>query len=254
VALVLSMGFYAFALSRRVPMSGFCLVTAVVAVSMVRVADESSIDWQSPELPISVIATVLAAAFAVAYRSAWWGWGTVGLATLVAGLAARQVPGTPVWFAGFHAAMIVAATFGLVFRDRLGTSFRIAFCLLALVACSEFALVLNSGLFTGVRAFVPYYPIVVITAVNVYALVRGDRSMLLFGGLLFVAGSGTIGWREFLHWRRVVPGLDAILLGLLAFAAAVGVSVIKAESFGELRIARRRRRLQPGIDGDAPSG
>jgi hypothetical protein len=188
-------------------------------------------------------AAFIAAVAAVRHDQVTWAWAAticMGLATAV---AASRLETGPVVFTSYHAAAVLtAAGFAAFFgRDR-GVWLRVGVAGLLLLAFTEAVTDIGPGLFRQTPTAKPYYPIVVLTLATAYVAARRDWPALYFFVALSAEWLAAVVGREYVHWRRLVPGLDAIALGLATFVAALLLSLSKSERFTRLR------------GGDEPSG
>jgi hypothetical protein len=226
VALVAAVAFYAVAAARRVAMAPDALVAAIAAMSLVGAGTVDLERLTSPRaLPLLGMSAV-ALAFATAYRSSWRAvLATSGLALATAiGPVAGWGPFTR-GAVGAHVAIAGGLLIGAMFRDELARALRVLCAGALLVAALPplWGLVIPRPIEVP-----PAYPLVPILTAMLYGRWVGGPIFLV------VAWAGLAGWsmvsgaRAYAVLRRSVIGLDQIMLGLLSFALAAGISLLKA--------------------------
>jgi hypothetical protein len=252
-ALWAGIAFYAFAMMRRVPGAAECLFGAVVLTSVIR-----GPTWIMPTLDTMpawpfVGGGLMASALAVWRDQVRWAW--LACACLAAASAAlvRDVPNAPVALASLHVFLVAAATFGLYFGNRHGAWLRAAAAVALVVAFTEAVTGRGYGLFRQTPGWATYYPAFALALAVSYAAVRRDRATFAFAVALAMEWLGFAGVREYARWRKLVPGLDAVVLGLVTFAAGVVVSLLKIERLA-LAPVRRQTSTPERPPEDGPLG
>lgn len=144
----------------------------------------------------------------------------------------------PATFIAYHSAAVLLVVASTSFGGFAGRSFRLAAAAMITAATIRSVFTGPTMLFDGVPlVVVECYPLITAPVLLLLGLIYGDRmlpiaSATILGGLAVARG---VKW--YLHWRTVVVGLDAIALGIIAFAVAVAISVYKT---------RRARASPPG--------
>jgi hypothetical protein len=246
VALGLTAAYYVVAFFFRVPNAFGLLVNTVAAVAVIHGSARSLVD------PQTAIAWPLAAAAALtALRGVWrrdlfWCSVAVPYATLAAYVGFSGVPRLPTMFVSLHTFILGSLAVGLLFPDARGRVPRLiggGFLLLGVWAALTHR---GAPLFDALPPWsITVYPLAAIAVACVIAAVCRDRISYaivvgLVGEWLAVAGG-----REYLRLRRLIAGLDAIALGLAAFAAAVGLSLTKLDRSRRIDAETRPETQEP---------
>jgi hypothetical protein len=228
LTLLASMGFYAYAIVRRVPMAFDALTAALLALGFVAPQTLDLGELVSPTtLPI-LTAAVMQTAVGLYRRDAWRCLIGAG------GLAASAMIALPATGAGshpgpvaFHLILAAVLIVGAAFDDRLGHVLRAAGAAMALLA----ALVVLSGRIERTEAGASWamevYPLAMALAIAGYGFALGHRTSRAAAGLILAAWLLSVGCRGYGSLRRVVTGLDYIAIGLLLFSLAVLTSMAK---------------------------
>jgi hypothetical protein len=150
------------------------------------------------------------------------------MVTAAVGVAMFRRDDPAAYFTTYHAGMAALALVGLIFYDARGSGVRIAVIGLLLLSGSNAVLNPTGGMFAPFPAWAMFYPWLAAAASLSLAYLFRDSVGYVVAAALLVEWCGIHGSVEYARLRRYVPGLDAIVLGLLAFCAAVGVSLAKA--------------------------
>ncbi len=238
LTLLASAALYLYAMLRRVPLAAGWLTAALVALSIVGPGTLDLGELIGPQpLPL-LLAAALQLALGVVRRSAWHSLlGGVGLAVAVT-LALPDGTGVGPWRGpiGFHLALASVFILGAAFRDERGQSLRTLAGFLVFLAC----------LAVSARALAPVslpvwwaaYPPLMALLLAGYGWLLGDRPSCFFAALAAVSWVVVAGWRVYLGLRQLIAGLDAMALGLAAFALAVLISLGKSGSLLRWAVAR----------------
>jgi hypothetical protein len=130
--------------------------------------------------------------------------------------------------AAFHAGLVGLLVLGVVFRDPLGRGLRMAAAVLALVAC---AVVLSGGIHqrAGLPDWAPAaYTLVMAGFLAGCGLLRRHRALLAVATVIACCSLVDTTWRGYYWLRKVVVGLDYIVISLAFFAVALLISLFKA--------------------------
>ena len=223
-AALVGLGFYGLACLKRVPGALSALSLGLTAVACVPVDSPSlgipeTLQWA----PLTAFA-VLQAALAVRRRST-----LPALLAAAAGLSALWFGPMATWapidrlVVSTSLTVITVLVLGALFDDTfarvlraLGVPFLVGVCL-ASAAGGEAAAHLPAGT-----------PALWIALGLTYGFVLGDRRYIATATLLLGGFAVAAGWRGFDLLRRRVPGVDRVALGLVFFALAAAVSVLKS--------------------------
>jgi hypothetical protein len=226
LSILLSAGYYTYASVRRVPRAIEGLTAALVALAVV---NPNTWGLRQPD-PIRLLpllaATAIQLGLGVWRRTAWRCLlGGAGLVAVVA--LALPVPGQLRGFIAFHLGLLLVWVVGTVFHDALGRCLRAAGGFLVLFTC----LIALFGRFdpgiVSPRAAI-LYPLVLAVLLLAYGVVLKHWPSLTISGLVLVCWVALAGWQGYLALRRVVTGLDHILVSLVLFTVAVVISLGKA--------------------------
>ncbi|QEH31924.1 hypothetical protein OJF2_03910 [Aquisphaera giovannonii] len=253
LSLVAVTGLYAHAASRRVPLGLAGLTSSLLALAVVG-PDTYHLNGLVAPRPFPLLAVaILELGLAVRRRESWRS--VVGSACLVATITIgldRLGLGHHRGLAAFHLAVIAAIGIGACFRDRLGRFLQhlAAACLglSCLVAIRG-----GPGLGDGVpEDLLRAYPLLVIVASALLGYGIRCPSFLavaLVGLTGWLAGAG---WRTYRDLRRIVVGLDWIASGLIFFALAAAISLLKTGLPAKWADGRRADPLRTGAEAEAP--
>jgi hypothetical protein len=236
---------FALAIRRRVP-GGLDAMTLGLAALAVVGPTTLDLDSLSPTDPMPLaLASLVQATAAIRRRDPLRGLiaSAFAIGSVSASLPDSASGAIPLIVAA-HLALLVLLGFGLR-AGLLGEWCRD----LGVVLSSMLGLAWASGAFAdlfdriGPAAEVAYLPAMACLAAS-YAAIGGGRpfravSVLLLGGWMLCYG-----WRWYAELRRIVPGLDQIVLGLVSFLVAAMISMAKAG------MLRRRRLMAPPGPGD----
>ena len=219
--------FYAVAWALQVRRSFSCLICALLAASCVHGRAVSVLDIQ----PLIAEPLLLAGALKLVwglYRSDVVGCSTASaLLTLAVGVWSRRSGVSFPLLLTYHTAVASLLIVGTWFYDRRGRWVRAAVAVLLFYAATTALFRPDGWLFTAAPQIVPYYPWMML-AVTLPPAVWLRDPMLFFAAVgVAVEWAGLRCSTDYLRLRRLAPGLDAIALGLLAFATAVGLSIAK---------------------------
>lgn len=228
IAVIAAAVFYVVAWVLWAPYALGGLVAALSGMSLIYGPAQSILDRQPALAAPFLIATLLVWAEGLRRRDIW-----------LCCLGALMVtPAVFVWairrhdpaasFLTYHATMAALSLVGLIFYGERGRGVRIAVIGMLLLSGSNAVLRPDGGMFAPIPAWATYYPWLAIVAVVAAGYVFRDTVGYVVGIVLLLEWLGVCGWQEYLRLRRYVPGLDAITLGMLAFLAAVGVSLSKS--------------------------
>ncbi len=228
LSLLASVGFYAYAMVRRVPLAFDALTAAMVALGFVAPQTLDLGELVPPQaLPI-LTAAVLQTAIGLGRRDAWRC--LIG----ASGLAASALIALPAMGAGshqgpvaFHLILATLLVVGATFDDRLGHVLRAAGAAMALLA----SLVVLTGRIERTGAVPSWamdvYPLLMSVVIAGYGFMLGHRTSRAAAGLILAAWLAAAGCRGYWSLRRVVAGLDYIAVGLVLFSLAVLTSMAK---------------------------
>ncbi|WP_169978348.1 hypothetical protein [Tautonia rosea] len=228
LTLVLALPLYGWAIHRRVPggRDGLCLALAALAVVRPTTLDLDSLSFANP-WPLLVAALVQAVP---AIRRWNAGRGILACAFLIASLTAAlpdSLGGTIPWIVAAHLALLVMLGFGLI-EGALGDCLRDLAVGLFLLFGLGWTLGAFHELFDRLGPIAVLYLPTLAALAAVYSRIGGGRAFLVSAGVLLGAWVFVYGSRSYLTLRRLVPGLDQILLGLLSFVVAALISLAKA--------------------------
>jgi hypothetical protein len=230
VTLLVSAGFYAYAMMRRVPAALDALTAALVALALVGpdalVPGGPIVPRPEPLLAVALLQLALGIDRRDARRC------LLGTAALVA-VVALTLPAEagPTAFRGwlaFQLALGGVLLIGAAFDDPLARFLRAAGAALVLPACLV-ALLGPPAPPPGLPPWVgAAYTLVMAALLVGYGLRLGHRLSLGVAGLLLTCWLAGAGWWAYRSLRQLIAGLDYIALSLTLFAFAVLVSLAKA--------------------------
>jgi hypothetical protein len=142
----------------------------------------------------------------------------------------------------FHLAILAAGVIGAFFPDSLGHFLQQAAAGLLAAACWVCVWDTSGKLPAVASGWRQLYPLMAITAAFAYAQLTGCRSFLLAAAACLTGWLSALGARTYADLRRLVVGLDWIVSGLVFFALAAFISLMKTGL-----PARWRRRHEPSI-------
>jgi hypothetical protein len=244
LTMLASVGFYAYAALRRVPVAVTALTGAVVALAFVgpNVLTKGMHVMPRPELIL--VAAVLQLALGL-WRDSTFRClvGTLGLAVAVA----VAIPDDASALRGpiaFHLALFAVLCVGAAFDDAFARLLRLAGAIVVMWAClATLAGRLHDAPIVPSWA-VEAYPFVMAALLTGYGLLLGHRPSLAIVGLVLACWLTAIGWRGYRGLRQVVVGLDYLALSLTLFAVAVLISLGKAGMLSRRLFAGGRRNPQ----------
>lgn len=240
LTLLASIGFYAYAAVRRVPLATEALTAALAALAVV---GPDTLDAGIRPLPHPgpiLAAAVLQLGLGLWRHSAWRCLVAAGGLAAVAGLAVPAGDGaTPLrLLIAFHLGLVAVLFVGAAFENRFGRLLRLAGAALALLACLA-ATFVPFKVPPGVPVWaVEVYPLAVAVVLAGYGLLLGHRPSLGAAALAVAGWVGAVGWRGYLSLRETVAGLDQIALSLALFAVAVLISLGKSGMLSRWLTAR----------------
>lgn len=225
LTLIAAAGFYVYAASRRVRRAFDALTAALAALSVVAPTTLDLGQLVAPRpLPILAVAA-LQLGLGLRRRDAWRC--LVGAACVVGAVAVMMPAGGigaqrgPV---AFHLALVVVFLVGAAFNDAIGRFLRGTGGVLAVVA----ALAVMTGRPAALPVWVVVvYPLALAAIVAGYGLVLDHRPSLACAALIVACWVFVTGWQWYVHLRRIVVGIDFIVLGLVLFSLAVLTSLAK---------------------------
>jgi hypothetical protein len=228
LTLLASAGFYAYAVLRRVPMAFDALTVALATFAFVSPHTLDLGELVAPgALPIVAVA-VAQTAVGLKRKSACRCLVGAGcwVASVMIVLPASGTGGHPGPIA-FHLALIAALAVGAAFDDRIGRSLRNIGTVLAVLGSLAVATgrVEPSGILPS-WAMELYAPAMCILLAG-YGFAIGHRMSLVSAGLILAAWLTAVGCRGYGSLRRIVVGLDYLVIGLLLFSMAVLTSMAK---------------------------
>ncbi|MBI2826016.1 MAG: hypothetical protein HYX69_15130 [Planctomycetia bacterium] len=242
VTLLASIGFYVYALLRRVRRAGDALSLAVAALAIIGPGSLvlEDIVYQTP-WPIAVAGAMQVVAGFARHRSFRVAIGAACvMAVFVFGLDGWQP-----WLAMYreailwHASIVVVLAVGALFDDDFALLVRALGAPMLVVSCLAPALV-DPQAFSGVPPLVMLlYPVAPILVALLYARLIDGR--VYYGA----AAAGAIGWFAASTWivcrqaREQVVGLNQIAWGVAFFLLAACISLAKAGVWS--RLGERRR-------------
>jgi len=240
------------------------LVTLWIAVAIFAVAAAGRVRWAYLHLAVALVllgfvgpqTTTLRAVLYTAGAQPWGpglaaalllvlGWSRraaldIGGGAVCAGLAivvlGESIPKLPVEFLWFHVLLTILLPTGVLWGARRGYGIRIATAVMLLAATAAWHFPERTPLFDEASwARQAWYPITVFAVTAMLAGVTRDRIFVVAVAAIAAGETLFYGRRGYLRLKQIVVGLDAIALGLVSLAAAVGVSLAKL----------RRERLAP---------
>lgn len=228
VAVIAAVAFYGIAWFLRVPGAFGALIAALSGMSLIHGPAQSVFDRQPVLAAPFVAATLLVWIEGLRHRDEWLCCCGAFMVTAAVGVAMFRRDDPAAYFTTYHAGMAALALVGLIFYDARGSGVRIAVIGLLLLSGSNAVLNPTGGMFAPFPAWATFYPWLAAAASLSLAYLFRDSVGYVVAAALLVEWCGIHGSVEYARLRRYVPGLDAIVLGLLAFCAAVGVSLAKA--------------------------
>lgn len=230
VALLLSVGFYAYAAVRRIPWGIPLLTGSLIALAVVGPETLSSGEV-GPMRPLPILlAALLQLGIGVWQRDCWRCLlGSTGLVAVVF-LAIPENSLIPYLrdMAAFHFALLAVLVLGAVFNDGLGQALRIVAGQMILLAALAVAFVGTRAPLHSFDWILWAYPLALACFLTGYGFWLRHRPSYWVAGLLGVGWLFGASWRGYLSARQAVSGLDHIALSLVLFAVAVLVSLGKA--------------------------
>ena len=229
VALVLVAALHVYAALRKVPLSWELLTFDLAALGAVGPTTFTfhEIAGMRP-LPLAAAGLVLGN---VAWRHRGSGRAAVAaclIAAAVSQACANLWPAADSSPIAVHVIIVAFLAVGAFFDDWLGRFMQLSACVACLVL-GVFSAVQVSAIINVLPAkFFPWYPLCIAVTTLCYAFwVRNPR---LFGTpvCVLVTWAGYSGLENYSRLRRVVTGLDHIVLGLVLFLVAAAISLTKA--------------------------
>ncbi len=229
VTLVVSVGFLAYAVLRRVPAAWDLLSAALVVLSVVgpRSLDLDELVPLRP-LPLAMAGFILGSE-AWLWRHSFRAF-VAGFLLAVAGARASMfIWPTADWaMIGLQFLIVSWMTVGACFDDEMGQFARSCACVgllaLGVGTAFHFPLIVNS---LPVQA-VPWYPPTIATLSFAYGRLVRDRRCFATAVATVAAWASHSGMQSYNGLRRVLVGLDQIVCGLLFFVVAAAISLRKA--------------------------
>ena len=252
--LVLAVGFYLWAVVRRVPGAVDALTAAVLAFCLVGPGTaglESPAAFQG--LPL-LAAGLIQGAVALEHRSS--GRSLLSLCCLAAGAAWGLVPD---WLAArpgllaSHVALPAVLLVGAVFSDPMARSLRWLGAVMLFAMAVAAQVDRASGFQDLPQPLLGAYPAMCIAIALLYGHLLGSRPYLASAASTAVAWAAVGGSRTYPSLRHAVAGLDYLALAIVSFLLALAISLVKAGPLRErLRRWRESRRPGPAPAPDAP--
>jgi hypothetical protein len=231
LALIMAVGFYAMATSRRVPMALGGLSVSLLALAVVGPSTLDLDGLVAPQ-PQPLLALALLQ-FWHAWRRRDSGRCLAGAACLIAAITIGLKEWGSVTFQvllAFHLTLAVALVIGAIFDDWLGRLLRRAGALLIAVACV--LTVTGDPRLSGLAGVSPEvgraYPLILVTIATGYGVLVGSRAYLVAASLGVGGWLAFVGIRGYLYVRQFVAGLDRIAWGMAFFLLATLISLAKA--------------------------
>jgi hypothetical protein len=224
--------FYAYACMRRVRGAIEALMGTLAVVMFV---DPQSItptldDIVAPQsAPLIAIATMLLG-LGIWQRTSWRC--LAGALGLVLGLMLAfpiDVVLSPYrWMIAFHVALLATLLIGAAYEDELAQALRFIVPFVALVVALA-VLVLPMRFPASLPPWVlPIYPLAICVLLGMYGFWMRHTSVLGMAVLLLAAWSLVSGWQIYRVCRQLVIGLDYLVLSLMIFVIAAGISLAKS--------------------------
>ncbi|MGO9464336.1 MAG: hypothetical protein ACLQIB_45480 [Isosphaeraceae bacterium] len=229
VALVAAAVFHAYAIVRRVPIAWELLTVdlAVLAVVGPKTNALHEIAGLRP-LPLAAAGLVLGI---VAWRGRRSGRAMVAASLIAVAMAQGCADiwpiadGAPI---ALHLVIVAFLIVGALFDDWLGRLARISACV-ALLLLGVFATVHLPSINGLLPAkLIPWYPLCIVAATSAYALLVRNPYLLPTPGCVLAIWAFYSVLENYAQFRRVLTGLDQIVLGLVFFLIAAAISLRKA--------------------------
>ena len=230
LTVLLSAGFYSYAMLRRVPFAVEGLTFAVAALSVVGPDD------LRPDLRSAPALTPLVAVAAVQLLLGLWRHDPWRCLIAAGGVALTAGAACPLWDYGvpvrglvtYHLTVVCLLALGAAFRrDEFGKMLQFLGTAAVLIA-SAGALAALAGLPNEPLAWaIGTYPLAMAGLLAVYGWLTGYWLSSAVAVLIAAGWAGAVDVRGYLALRKLVVGLDAITLSLAVFAGAFGISWTK---------------------------
>ncbi|WP_165229736.1 hypothetical protein [Aquisphaera insulae] len=252
LSLVAVTGLYGHAAVRRVPLGLAGLASSLIALSVIG-PDTFDLNGLVAPRPFPLLAAaILEIGLAARRRESWRG--LVGSACLIAaGAIGLDRLGLEAYreLVAFHLAVIAAILIGAWFQDRLG---RFLWHLAAACLGLSCLVAIRGG--PGPIDRVPAdllraYPLLVIVACFLLGYGSRCRSFLAVALVGLTGWLASVGWRSYCDLRRIAVGLDWIASGLIFFALAAAISLLKTGLPARWVDGRHADRLDAGPDTEA---
>ncbi|HEV3163352.1 MAG TPA: hypothetical protein VGZ22_04885 [Isosphaeraceae bacterium] len=231
LTLVAVAAFNVYAIARRVPNAAEALTAALAALVVVGPSTLGPGTLIAPRAAMLVAIGLIQFGFWLESRASWRVLVACGCWAAAAMTALGDVTiltGQARVIIAFHAALCVVLLVGALCDDVFGRFLRHAGAVLiayagvsAVVDPSWVAVVLPGGM-------VPMYPLLLALTALGYANLIGHRPSLCTSALCLAAWMVGQAWKDYVSLRRLVTGLDEIVLGLLFFAVAALISLAKS--------------------------
>jgi len=221
--------FYGALWAYRVKSSAVLTFGLLLWASVVGPDSRDAFDFRPMNGYLVAPAAVLSSIRALHRRDPFWWACACGAWTFVAMIVARQFPGAPTAFIGFHTLLVLAAGAAIGLGRERGRPFGLLASLLVAVAGLHALQRTDRELFHCLpKPVADWYPLAASVAALLYARGAADATMALSAAI--VALGAALRWTVHLYLllKQHVRGLDFIALGLGCLAIALGVSYLKA--------------------------
>ncbi len=249
VTLLASIGFYGYALLRRVPLAAEALTAALVALAVVGSDTLDRHELLSPQpLPL-LAAAALQLELGLRRRRSWRCLLAAGLAVAAAWMLPEEADAVSLRETiAPHLVLFGLLIVGAVFDDTLARLLRVGGVALVLLVC----LTVIFGRFDYPddipRWAIASYPLVLAAFLGGYGWVLGQRFAHAAAVVVLACWLGVAGGRGYLWLRQVVAGLDHIILSLVLFALALLISLGKSGILSRWIAARRGQFDRPSLE------
>jgi hypothetical protein len=227
--LLAAAGFYAYAAIRRASWSIEALTATLVLLAIVPTHFLQDRTFTTQPAPLVAAATLLLG-LGIWNRQSWRC--LAGALGLVAGLALAFPSDAGAsayrWPIMFHLAVVILFLVGTAFEDVLARVLRVTAGVLVLLAAMR-VLLLPLTPPTGVPLLlIEAYPVAVACLLALYGVWRWHVPSLAIAATIFALWSLVSGWQIYRVCRQLVVGLDYLVLSMVVFMLAIGVSLAKA--------------------------
>jgi hypothetical protein len=227
LTLVALVGYYAYAMARRVPLAseGLTAILAALAVVNPEFLDRGKLFalHTEPLLAIAFLQLGLGLRRQCAWRCA------LGAAALVAGWVLAFGEWTPIAAViTCHLLLLAMLAVGAMFDEAFARALRVGGAGLGLLACLATLFLLPEDFLNFPRWAMEVYPEAMALFLVGYGLLLACRPVLAMGGIAVVGWLAAMGFRGYASARQFVLGLDYLVASLTLFALALLISLGKS--------------------------